>query len=185
MLSFLSPAKSYGGVTSKSWWLFTVKSSFCSRSAFLFPHFRRQLPSKYRHHGWARLQQPQQRRGGHGCHHVPSGGRCWLRRPRGLQWSALAFVKKLKGIMQKAREGERPPPSTRATGRESSVKRKLLSCCIFFSVPCNLLPNALQKRPSWCCEWNRHGDLNIGSGLPELQGEPEWRHFHNIMLRQW
>lgn len=54
---------------------------------------RGELPHRHGHdrHG-AGLQQPQQRRGSHGRHHEPAGGRRGARRPRGLQRPALAPV---------------------------------------------------------------------------------------------
>lgn len=54
---------------------------------------RGELPHRHGHdrHG-AGLQQPQQRRGGHGRHHEPAGGRRGAGRPRGLQRPALAPV---------------------------------------------------------------------------------------------
>lgn len=59
---------------------------------------RGELPHRHRHdrHG-AGLEQPQQRRGGHGGHHEPAGGRCGARRPRGLQRPALAPVNDAPG----------------------------------------------------------------------------------------
>lgn len=54
---------------------------------------RGELPHRHGH-DWHRagLQQPQQRRGSHGCHHEPAGGRRGAGRPRGLQRPALAPV---------------------------------------------------------------------------------------------
>lgn len=99
-----------------------MSSSFFSTT--LLPS-RWQLPPEHRHHGRPRLQQPQQRRGGHGGHHVPAGGRRWPGRPRRLQRPALAFVRKLEGGDAEGEGGRSPPPpplSTRATDGESSVR---------------------------------------------------------------